>query len=451
MPKSSKSKIKKTSKGKVKNVKSKKEKKTFQSPKGMRDILPSEQSQWEKLRKTVIETANFYNFSRIDTPILEDVEIFKRGTGIYTDIVEKQMFVLKTKGRDYLALRPENTPGIVRAYFENGLSRFAQPIKLYYFGPFFRYEQPQFGRYRQFHQVGFEILGGEDNPIYDAQAILTLFRLIEDLKIKNLTIQINSLGCKNCRTAYTKKLQEYYRKFSSKICKDCRRRISLNPLRLLDCKNENCKEIKEQAPTIIDFLCSSCRSHFRGVLEYLDELELPYVLNPCLVRGLDYYNRTVFEITAEGYDLSLGGGGRFDYLGELITGKKNSFRAVGSSLGVERIIELMNAKEIKGLTVPKAKVFLIQIGKPAKKRAFSLIEEFRNAGIKVVESLGKESLKSQLKLADKEKVELALILGQKEFFEESIIIRDMKSGVQETAPLNKVIDIVKRKLKKKTK
>ncbi len=449
MPKSSKRKSKKVTKGK-KDKKEKKEKKILQSPKGMRDILPSEQPWWEKLRKTSQEVANFYNFSRIDTPILEDAEIFERGTGIYTDIVEKQMFTIKTRGRDYMALRPENTPGIVRAYFEHGLSRLSQPLKLYYFGPFFRYEQPQFGRYRQFYQVGFEILGGEDNPIYDAQAILVLFRLIEELKIKNLTIQINSLGCKSCRLIYRKKLQDYYRRFSSRICKDCRRRLSLNPLRLLDCKNENCEGIKIKAPATIDYLCSNCRGHFRGVLEYLDELELPYVLNSHLVRGLDYYNRTVFEIMTEDYNLALGGGGRYDYLGEIIGGKKSALPAVGNSLGVERIIELMKTLEIRGLSAAKSKVFLIQIGKPAKKRAFSLVEEFRRADIKVIESLGKESLKSQLKIANKEEVELALILGQKEFFEENIIIRDMKSGTQETVPLIKAVDVVKRKLRKKT-
>ena len=229
----------------VKKDKDKKEKKLlFQSPKGMHDILPGEQPWWEKVRKASQETANFYNFLRIDTPILESIEIFERGTGVTTDIVEKEMFTLRTKGGDRLALRPENTPGIVRAYFEHGLSRTSQPLKVYYFGPFFRYQQPQFGRFRQFHQIGFEILGGEDDPIYDAQIILASFRLIEDLKIKKPSVQINSLGCRNCRTLYRKKLTDYYRKLSNKLCKDCRRRLTLNPLRLLDCKNENCQKLK---------------------------------------------------------------------------------------------------------------------------------------------------------------------------------------------------------------
>jgi histidyl-tRNA synthetase len=424
----------------------KKVKMLFQSPKGMHDILPSEQPWWEKLKKTSQEVANFYNFSRIETPILEDVEIFERGIGVTTDIVEKQMFNLRTKGGDRLVLRPENTAGIVRGYFQHGLSHLMQPLKLYYFGPFFRYEQPQFGRYRQFHQIGFEILGGEDDPVYDSQIILTSLRLIEELKIKNSIIQINSLGCKNCRLIYRRKLQDYYRKLPLKICKDCRRRLSLNPLRLLDCKNENCERAKNRAPIMLDYLCLGCKNHFREVLEYLDELSIPYTLNSHLVRGLDYYNRTVFEVVNERTNLSLGGGGRYDYLGEMLGGKKSALPAVGSSLGAERIIEVMKAQGIGGLSKIKAMVFLVQVGKPAKKKALGLIEDFRRAGIKVIESLGRESLNSQLKIANREEVEMALILGQREVFEENIIIRDMKSGAQETAPLAKVVEEVKKRI-----
>ncbi len=431
----------------IKKDKKRKEKTLlFQSPKGMHDILPAEQPFWEKIRKASQEVANFYNFSRIETPIVEQAEIFEIGVGVTTDIVEKQMFAFKTKGGEHLVLRPENTAGIVRAYFQHGLSHLPQPLKLYYFGPFFRYEQPQFGRYRQFHQIGFEILGGEDDPLYDAQIILTSLRLIEELKVKNPIVQVNSLGCKNCRLIYRRKLQDYYRKLALKICKDCRRRLSLNPLRLLDCKNENCERAKTRAPIMLDYLCSACKNHFREVLEYLDELNLPYTLNSYLVRGLDYYNRTVFELISERSNISLGGGGRYDYLGEMLGGRKNTPPAVGSSLGAERIIEIMKAQGIGGLPKIKARVFLIQIGKPAKKRVLGLIEDFRRGGVKVIESLGRESLKSQLKIADKEEVEMALILGQREVYEESIIIRDMKSGAQETVPLNKVVEEIKKRL-----
>ncbi len=427
----------------------KKEKKTlFQSPKGMHDILPAEQPYWKKISKVGREIADFYNFSRIDTPILEMVEIFERGVGEGTDIVEKEMFSLRTKGGDRLTLRPEGTTPIIRAYLQHGLSRqLGQPSKLYYEGPMFRYEKPQAGRYRQFHSMGFEIIGGDDDPIFDAQIILITYRMIEELKIKNLTIQINSIGCKNCRSGYKKKLQNYYGKVGQKkICKDCHRRLSINPLRLLDCKNEDCAPTKEQAPILLDNICHSCNNHFKATLEFIDELKLPYNLNPFLVRGLDYYNRTVFEIFTEGVGTELAGGGRYDYLAEMLGSRKTA--AVGAGLGVERLIETMKAQGLVGLSAKsKPKAFLVHIGEQAKKQSLGLIEEFRKNGIKMIESLGRDSLKSQLRVADKEEVILALILGQKEVFEETIIIRDMRSGAQETVPLKKAVVEARKRLK----
>jgi len=431
-----------------KTVKKKKKEKVllFQSPKGMRDILPIDQPWWEKVRKETEEIAWFYNFSRIDTPILESTDLFERSIGATTDIVEKEMFYIKSKSKDQLALRPEGTAGIVRAYIQNSLSRVSQPFKLYYIGPMFRHEQPQAGRYRQFNQVGFEILGGKDDPIHDSQIILATLRLIEGLKIKNTIIQINSLGCKNCRHAYKKKLHEYYRRYQNKICRDCKRRFSSNILRLLDCKNEDCEKIKEKAPIIVDYLCGSCRSHFKATLEYLDELKVPYIINPYLVRGLDYYNRTAFEIVVEGTNLALGGGGRYDSLSELLGGRKNNFSAVGSALGIERLVEAMKLQNAVGVLPHKTKVFLVQMGLPAKKRGLTLVEEFRKAGIKLGESLEKDSLSSQLKSADKEGSIFSLILGQKEVFEDNIIIRDMRNGVQEIIPLHKIVDEIKKRL-----
>src|SRR3989344_2387276 len=270
----------------------------FQSPKGMHDILPGEQFWWEKIRKAANKVADFYNFLRIDTPIVEAADIFER-SGKGTDIAEKQMYSLKMKGGDQLVLRPEGTAPIMRAYLQHGLSKFKDPLKLFYFGQMFRYEQPQQGRFRQHNQVGFEIIGSTNEPIYDAQIILALFRLIEELKIKNLTIQINSIGCRVCRPAYVKKLQSYYGSQKDKLCRDCQRRLKTRPLRLLDCKQEKCAGMKDSAPIIVDRICNICKKHFKDVLEYLDEISLPYTLNPYLVRGLDYYNRTVFEIFSE--------------------------------------------------------------------------------------------------------------------------------------------------------
>ncbi|MDD5430815.1 MAG: histidine--tRNA ligase [Candidatus Pacebacteria bacterium] len=423
----------------------------YQSVKGMHDILPSEQIWWDKLRKETREVAENYNFLRIETPILENTELFVRATGETTDIVEKQMFSFTTKGGDHLTLRPEGTPGVVRAYIQHGLSHLTQPLKVYYDGPLFRYEQPQAGRLRQFNQAGFEIIGGED-PIYDAQIILTIFRLLESLKIKDLVIQVNTIGCKTCRPAYRKKLIEYYKSRQKDLCKDCVRRMVVNPLRLLDCKNPACAEIRKEAPGILDDLCNNCHKHFKGFLEYIEELNLPYELNPQLVRGLDYYSRTVFEIftkmiSPEGkaFDSALAGGGRFDYLVELMGGR--STPAVGGALGMERVIEAAKALKANISAKPKSRVFLINIGDLAKKKSLSLIEEFVKAGVRISESLGKDSLSAQLRAADKEGVELALILGQKEAFKESVIIRDMKSGVQETVLTKKAVAEVKKRLK----
>ena len=298
----------------------------------MHDILPQEQVWFEKIRREVKEAVEFYNFQKIETPILEVADVFERSVGAGTDIVEKQMFLLKTKGGDRLVLRPEGTAGIVRAYIQHGLSHLGQPLKLYYQGPLFRYERPQAGRYRQFHQVGLEILGGEDDPIYEAQVIVPLFRILEGLKLKQLTIRINTIGCKNCRPNYIKKLQDYYKGHQKKLCVDCVRRLHVNPLRLLDCTNPECQKLKTGAPSILDSLCSFCNRHFKAVLEYIEELGLPYQLDNYLVRGLDYYNRTAFEIYAEGHEGALAGGGRYDYLVEMLGGR--STPAVGGALGV---------------------------------------------------------------------------------------------------------------------
>ncbi|MEK7634573.1 MAG: histidine--tRNA ligase [Patescibacteria group bacterium] len=450
---------------------SKKGKVLLQSLKGMHDILPENQLFWEKVRISANKIADFYNFLRIDTPILESAEIFER-TGEGTDIVEKEMYFVKTKGGDRLVLRPEGTAPVIRAYIQHGLAKMSQPLRLFYIGPMFRHEQPQSGRFRQHHQVGFEILGGDNNPIYDIFTILAPFRLLEELKIKNLMIQINSIGCKNCRSAYSKKLQEYYKGKQDKICKDCKKRLVSRPLRLLDCKNEKCAEIKIEAPVIIDKLCTNCKNHLKSILEHLDELSLPYSINPYLVRGLDYYNGMVFEIFSEtgkemntdnnensndknngqnkeskekNLNFTLASGGRYDGLAEMLGGPKIS--AVGGSVGIERAIEAMKFYGVSGVLKNEVKVFLIHIGGEAKKKNIFISEELRKVGIKTVEYFGKDSLKSQLRAANKGNASLTLIIGQKEVFEESVIIRNMKTGVQEAVPLERVGEEVKKRLK----
>jgi len=284
-------------------------------------------------------------------------------------------------------------------------------------------------------------LGGEGDPIYDSQAIILAYRFLEELKAKNLMVQVNSIGCRVCRPNYKKKLIEYYKK--QDICKECEGRLEKNPLRLLDCKSDVCQPVKLGAPSILDSLCAACKKHFKEALEYLDEVSIPYTLNPYLVRGLDYYNRTVFEIFREGSDLAIASGGRYDYLSEMLGGRPTP--ATGVAAGLERVVEMLKADLKDQNHKVKSKVFLVHVGEMTKKRALLLVEEFRKANMPVMEALGKDSLSAQLERAAKMNSPFALILGQKEAYEGSIILRDMTTGVQESIPLNKIIEEVKRR------
>jgi len=421
---------------------------TFQAPKGMHDILPSDESYWEKIEGIVKGLARAYGFSRLEPPVLEYADLYNKTSGEESDVVEKEMYVLKTKGGDVLALRPEYTPGMSRAYLEHGLSRLGQPQKLFYFGPVFRHDRPQLGRYRQFVQTGFEVLGGTNDPVYDAEIIAIYADLLQELKIKEFTLKINSIGCRICRPIYKKQLFNYYKNHEKDLCEDCVKRLKTNPLKLLDCKEEGCVKLKEKAPNFLDKLCVTCSNHFKEVLEYLDEVGIPYELDRHLVRGLDYYSRTVFEFFAQGEESAIGalaGGGRYDYLMETIGGHLTP--AMGGAAGVERIINVLRAKEIAVAPKAQRKVFLAHAGELAKKKAFALLRDLRSKGIGVSEALAKDSLKLQLKVADKEGIGLALILGQKEIYEKSIIVRDLVSGMQEAVLLEKLPDEIKKRLK----
>lgn len=417
----------------------------FQAPRGTFDILPEEQKYWERIRSTVKQIVTAYGFLCIDTPIFENAQLFMRGTGLFTDIVQKEMYTLRTKGGDYLALRPEFTPGIVRAYIEHGMKSWPQPIKLFSIGPVFRHEKPQAGRFRQFHQFNLEIIG-EGGALNDVLIIQLVFLIFKKLGIKGFTLQINSIGCSQCRPDYRKLLIDYYRKQRKKLCRHCRERLKLNPLRLLDCKEEKCRQLANNAPQVIDHLCEECHAHFKEVLESLDEVGISYILNSHLVRGLDYYTKTVFEFRLEGQNpIELAGGGRYDGLVELLGGKPTP--AVGVAGGIERVISALKSQDIKIGQESSPRIFLVQLGELSRRRSLKLFEELRNKGLKVAEALGKDSIKSQLKVADKLGVDIALILGQKEALENSIIIRDMKSGAQETVPVEKVVKEIKRRLK----
>jgi histidyl-tRNA synthetase len=421
----------------------------FQRPSGMHDILPEDQQYFQKIYNTVQANANFYGFKKIDTPILEDTDLFSKGVGVSTDIVEKQMYSFRTKGGDNLTLRPEGTAPTMRAYIENGFFNLPQPVKLWYWGPFFRYEHPQAGRYRQFWQFGFESIG-ESGSVVDAQIILIFYNILRELRLKNLVVEINSIGDRQCRPYYKKTLISYFKARESGLCLDCRRRLRENPLRILDCKEEKCVILSSQAPQIIDYLCQECHNHFKEVLEFLDNIELPYNLNPHLVRGLDYYTKTVFEIFATQDNKktsgSLVGGGRYDALSKLIGDR--DIPACGGAGGIERIVSLIKEKGLSFTESGSIKVFLAQLGNLAKRKGLKLLEDFRKEKILVAESLGRDSLKTQMSRAAKIGAKYTLILGQKEALEGTIIIRDMESGKQETVKLEKTVSEIKKRLKK---
>ena len=436
---------------------------------GMKDILPEEIKIWNYVLKKATDLAEAYGFQKIMVPILEEQMLFEKSTGLTSDIVEKQMYQFTDRGGTKVVMRPEFTPSIVRAYIEQGMFNLSQPVKLFCFGPLFRYERPQAGRYRQLHQFDLEILGSEKAST-DAQLILFSQTLFNILGIRT-TIQVNSLGCPECRKPYRSKLVSYFRSKQRWLCPVCQRRLRTNPLRILDCQNSGCQELILQAPQLVDDLCQECQNHFVKVLEYLDEANVIYKLNPYLVRGLDYYTRTVFEIwpeypesneqkqgekkekeeeekegvVAPGPQSALGGGGRYDTLIESLGGRPAP--ATGLAYGVERIIQEIKRQKVK---IPKARIpqiFLAQIGEAACRRALRLFEDLRQQGFKVGENLARDSLKAQMEMANKLGVKLTLILGQQEVLDKTIIIRNMHTGNQEVVDQEKITKELKRRLR----
>lgn len=416
----------------------------------MHDILPEDQVHMKKIQKSVESISHYYSFEKIDTPIMENAEVFIKGTGAATDIVEKEMYTFRTKGGDMVALRPEFTAGVVRAYIEHGMFTRPQPVKLWSMGPLFRHERPQAGRYRQLHQFNFEALG-DKSPSIDGQIIQMCYDILKDLGFKNISIEVNSIGDNECRPYFKKILASYFKSRRSALCSDCQRRLKENPLRILDCKDEKCQPVKAGAPQIIDHLCEHCHAHFKQVLEFLDELELPYNLNPYLVRGFDYYTKTVFEIVEKSdtgaSQGSLVGGGRYDGLVKLLGGRDTP--ACGAAGGIDRIMNLMKLREQKpDKKTEKPQIFLAQLGQLAKRKSLKLFEEFRAAKIPVAESFSKDSLRTQLNTANKMGIKWVLIFGQKEALEEFITLKDMDTGVQKEIKLNKVVAEMKNKISK---
>ena len=426
----------------------------FQSPKGMRDIFGKDQEYFDRIYEVAKKIATFYGFKKIETPMLEDTELFSKGIGLSTDVVRKQMFSFKTRGGDDLTLRPEGTASIVRTYIEKGMRSFPGPSKFWYFGPMFRYENPQKGRYRQFWQFGLETMR-ESSVVRDAEIIAIFYEILKRLKIKNLIVEVSSIGDKCCRPDYVQALKKYLKSKKQYLCSNCLKRLKDNPLRVLDCKKKKCQIVVSQAPKIIDHLCKNCHKDFKDLLEFLEELEIPYILNPYLVRGLDYYTRTVFEIFSVDRDaqnlstkLALGGGGRYDLLIDLLGEKREEGTpAVGAALGIDRIAELMKKNGIVVGKKQKPQIFIAQVGALAKRKSLKLMGEFSTARISVLEAFGKDSLRVQLKMADKSGVKYTLVLGQKEALDGVILVRNMSTGKQTKVALDKIVGKMKRTLK----
>jgi histidyl-tRNA synthetase len=422
----------------------------LQALRGMRDILPDEQPYWERVRRILGHAQLEYGYRRIDLPMVEFAHLYLRTLGEGTDIIDKEMYVFNTRGGDRVALRPEMTAGLCRAYIEHGMSVLPKPIKLFSMGSLFRYDRPQEGRYREHTQANFDVFGEED-PILDAQVIQLAFRVVRDLGLKNIEFQVNSIGTPESRRDYEKVLVRYLESQKHRLCQNCKERLVTNPMRILDCKEEKCIQITTHEPQSLDYLDQESRDHFKRLLEYLDELELPYVINTRLVRGLDYYTRTVFEIRStdkEGRTYSLGGGGRYDRLVQALGGE--STPAIGFGLGLDRIILEMKRTQVKPYVEPKPRVFLAQLGDMAKKKSLRLFADLEKNGILIAESFGRGTLKSQLRVAHRIGVEVTIIIGQKEALDGTAIVKDMVSGTQETVIQDKLVDAAKKILRTNT-
>ncbi|MFC1979050.1 histidine--tRNA ligase [Chloroflexota bacterium] len=415
----------------------------YKAPRGTSDILPEDQPYFAYIEQKAAHISQLFGYQPIETPVFEYADLFVRSVGEETDIVDKEMYVFKDKGGSDLALRPEATAPVLRAYIEHGMQNLPQPIKLYYFSSLFRYERPQAGRFRQHHQFGAEAIGDGD-PALDAELIDMVWRFIAGLGISDIVLFINSIGCRQCRPAYLQKLKQYYSNQVDSMCTDCKTRLANNPLRLLDCKKESCTPLVAQAPKSSQHLCGECGKHYDSLKKYLGLLAIPHTENPMLVRGLDYYTRTVFEIQPQeetGAQVAIAGGGRYDGLIEALGGKPTP--GIGFGSGMERIV--LNLKK-QGIAIPaqaEPKVFVAYLGSDAKEKALRVTAELRKNDIATIQSLSDRSMKAQLKQAGKSGVAHAIIIGEDELKSDSAIIRDMAQGSQQSLSINEIITILK--------
>ncbi len=406
----------------------------YKAPKGTKDVLPEESYRWQHLEQTIRSTVRKYGLLEARTPCIEHTELFLRGVGNTTDIVQKEMYTFTDKGDRSITLKPEGTAGAVRMFVENGLFSEAQPTKMFYlYCPVFRYERPQAGRLREHHQFGVEVFGAPSASA-DAEVIALASEIFETIGVHDLTIKLNSIGCPKCRGRYQTALREYLAGRYDELCDDCKSRFEANPLRILDCKVEHCKEIVREAPHTMDYVCDECRDHMNTLTGLLDDIGIRYELDPMLVRGLDYYTKTVFEIVSgmPGAQGTLCGGGRYDGLIKELGGP--DMPAVGFGLGMERLLLIM---EQLGVNVEKPlryEIMLLGLGDAGKRRAFSLTQQLRGLGIAADSDHVGRSVKAGMKFADKVKAANVLVLGDNEIAEGKAIIKNMQTGGQvETA------------------
>ncbi len=406
--------------------------------KGIKDILPKDSPIWHQVELTARKVFECFGFCEIRVPIMEKTALFQRSIGETTDIVEKEMYTFRDRDDELLTLRPEATASVIRAYIEHNLLASDPVTRLYTMGPMFRRERPQKGRFRQFHQIDVELFG-DDQPASDAEVIFLLMHFLQSLGVEKLSLEINSLGCKACRPVFSRAVVEYLKGSESSLCPDCQRRINTNPLRVFDCKVETCASVIAGAPLILNYLCTECSEHFSAVKEYLNDLKLPYEINPKMVRGLDYYTKTAFEVKsgALGAQNSLAGGGRYDGLVSFLGGPE--VPGIGFGIGLERLIACLPSSDQNPYRMD---IFIAALGARAQKIGFGLTQELRRRGISAAMDYSDKSLKSQMKRADKLNSAYTLIFGDKELDENRAQLRDMKTKDQQSLPLDHMLEAI---------
>jgi len=410
--------------------------------KGMTDILPKDGELWKIIMETGKHLSELYDFHFMETPTLESPEIFTAGLGEKAEAASKKMYAFKTPDGEDVALRQDLSAPVLRSYIEHHLGYFASPLKVYHTGSVFRFGRVENGMNREVRQWGFDIIGDND-AVYDMQVILASLEFLKLLKFPSLRLKINTMGCRVCRSNYHEKLKAYFRK--QKVCASCKGNLEEHPLRLFKCKEVECIEAKKDAPIILDHLCQACNNHFKAVLELVEDNGVLYEPDPFFVREKEYYSRTVFEVYSGEYEYALAGGGRYDYLSEMLF--KKIIPGVGAALSLDRILEQLKVRNVTPRVKDRNRVFFIAVGEQAKKMSVRLMNMLRMNNIAVIEALGKKTLAAQMKFGERVHAPIALIFGQKEAFENSVIVRDTKSGAQETVILDRFVEEVKKRLR----